>query len=148
MPHDREGEQHMDTARDVMTPDPVSVPAETTLVDVARVMRDREIGDVLVTLDDVLLGIVTDRDIVVRGLADGLDPQVTPVEHCCSDDLVLAHADDRVSDVVALVRDRAIRRVPVTDGGRLVGIISLGDLARQRDPDSALAEISAAPANS
>jgi CBS domain-containing protein len=111
-------------------------------------MRDREIGDVLVTRDDILLGIVTDRDIVVRGLADGLDPRVTPVEHCCSDDLVLVEADDRVSDVVALVRDRAIRRVPVTDGGRLVGIISLGDLARQRDPDSALAEISAAPANS
>jgi CBS domain-containing protein len=137
----------MATARDLMTPDPVTVPAEATLVEAARLMRDGDIGDVLVSRDGALLGIVTDRDIVVRGVADGLDPRSTPVEHCCSSDLLVVEADDLVSDVVALVRDRAIRRVPVTDGGRLVGIISLGDLAREHDPDSALAEISAAPAN-
>lgn len=138
----------MMTARDVMTPDPVNVPAGATLTEAARLMRDEAIGDVLVTRDGELLGIVTDRDMVVRAIADGLDPQSTPVEHCLSSDLVVVDAADEVGDVISVVRDRAIRRVPVTEDGRLVGIISLGDLARQRDPESALADISAAPANS
>jgi CBS domain-containing protein len=131
-----------------MTPDPVIVPAETPLAEAARLMRDRDIGDVLVSRDGALLGIVTDRDIVVRAVADGLDPQVTVVERCCTSDVLVVEADDPVIDVVALIRERAVRRVPVTDDGRLVGIISLGDLAKQRDPDSPLADISAAPANS
>ena len=135
------------TARDVMTPDPVSLSAQTSLSDAARLMRDRDIGDVLMVRDDLLLGIVTDRDIVVRGLAANLDPETTPIERCCSGNLVVVRADDRIGDVVRLIRDMAIRRVPVTDDGHLVGIVSLGDLARQRDPDSALAAISAAPAN-
>jgi CBS domain-containing protein len=138
----------MTTARDIMTPDPVSVPAEATLIEAARRMRDDDIGDVLVTRDDELLGIITDRDIVVRAIADGTDPQTTPVEQYCSTDVVVADAGDQLGDVVAMFRDRAIRRIPVTEGGRLVGIISLGDLARHKDPGSALADISAAPANS
>jgi signal-transduction protein with cAMP-binding, CBS, and nucleotidyltransferase domain len=138
----------MTTARDVMTPNPVNVPAEATLTEAARLMRDEDIGDVLVTRDGVLLGIVTDRDMVVRAIADGMDPHTTPIEHCSSSDLMVVDADDQVSDVIAVVRDRAIRRLPVTEDGRLVGIISLGDLARHRDPESALADISAAPANS
>jgi CBS domain-containing protein len=130
-----------------MTPDPVSVPAEMNLADASRVMRDRGIGDVLVARDDVLLGIVTDRDIVVRALAENLDPRVTRIEQCCSEDLVAVRADDPVSRVVAVIRERAIRRVPVTEDGKVVGIISIGDLARQRDPRSALADISSAPSN-
>jgi CBS domain-containing protein len=136
-----------ETARDVMTPDVVSVAADTSVSEAAELMRDRDIGDVLVARDDVLLGIVTDRDIVVRVLADGLDPRSTPIEQACSGDLVVVRADDSVSDVIRLLRDRAIRRVPVMDDGRAVGIISLGDLARQLDPQSVLAEISAAPAS-
>jgi CBS domain-containing protein len=139
--------QDVETARDVMTPAPLSVSAETSVLDAAKLMRDREIGDVLVTRDDVLLGIVTDRDIVVRVLAAGLDPDKTPIDTACSGDLVVVRADDSISDVVRLLRDRAIRRVPVMDEGHAVGIISLGDLARQLDPQSVLAAISAAPAN-
>lgn len=136
-----------ETARDVMTPAPLSVTAETSVREAAELMRDRDIGDVLVTRDDALLGIVTDRDIVVRVLAAGLDPAETSIGTACSGDLVVVRADDSVADVIRLLRDRAIRRVPVMDDGRAVGIISLGDLARQLDPQSVLAAISAAPAN-
>jgi CBS domain-containing protein len=138
----------MTTARDIMTPNPVSVPAEATLTEAARLMRDEDIGDVLVTQDGQLRGIITDRDIVVRAIADGIDPYTSVVEDCCSSELLVVDADDQLGDVVAVVRDRAIRRLPVTEDGRLVGIISLGDLARHKDPASALADVSAAPANS
>jgi CBS domain-containing protein len=138
----------MTTARDIMTPNPVSIPAEATLTEAARLMRDEDIGDVLVTHDGQLRGIITDRDIVVRAIADGIDPPTSAVEDCCSSELLVVDADDQLGDVVAIVRDRAIRRLPVTEDGRLVGIISLGDLARHKDPESALADISAAPANS
>lgn len=136
-----------DLVRDVMTPQPAAVTADTTLTDTARLMRDKDIGDVLVTNGDRLAGIVTDRDVVVRAVADGLDPNLTPVESCVSSDLVVVEASDRVTDVVSTLRDRAIRRVPVIEGDVVVGIVSLGDLARERDPNSALAAISTAPAN-
>jgi CBS domain-containing protein len=134
-----------ETARDVMTPTPLSVSGETNVREAAELMRDRAIGDLLVTRDDDLLGIVTDRDIVVRVLAAGLDPRETPIETACSRDLFVVRADDGIEDVIRLLRDRAIRRVPVMEDGRAVGIISLGDLARQLDPQSVLAAISAAP---
>lgn len=137
----------MDTARDVMTAHPVTLDAEASLVDAARAMRDADIGDVLVTRGGAALGIVTDRDLVVRGLAAGVDPVSTRLGDCCSSDLLVVDANDAVDDVVALMREKAIRRVPVTAAGRVVGIISLGDLARAHDPSSPLAEISAAPAN-
>jgi CBS domain-containing protein len=130
-----------------MTPHPLSVEASTSATEAARLMRDHDIGDVLVTRDGDLLGIVTDRDIVIRVLAAGRDPGATTIESACSGDLVVVRADDSVEDVVRLLRDRAIRRVPVMEDGRAVGIISLGDLARRLDPQSVLAAISAAPAD-
>jgi CBS domain-containing protein len=135
------------SARDVMTPDPLTVPPDMSVMEAARLMKEHDIGDLLVARDSVLVGIVTDRDIVVRALAQGLDPKTTAIEQCCSTDLLTVRADDPVRDVVDLLRDKAIRRVPVVDDGRLVGIITLGDLAKERDPESALAAISAAPAN-
>lgn len=136
-----------DTIRDVMTPHPAAVTADTTLTETARLMRDEDIGDVLVTRGDRLVGIVTDRDVTVRATAEGLDPRITPVESCLSPDLVVVEADDDVDEAVKTLRDRAIRRVPVVDGDIVVGIVSIGDLARERDPGSALAAISSAPAN-
>jgi CBS domain-containing protein len=134
-------------ARDVMTPDPVSVSADTSVSDAARLMRHRDIGDVLVARDDVVLGIVTDRDIVVRVLAEGLEARATRIEQACSGELVVVRAGDSGNHVNRLLRDKANRRVPVMEDGRAAGIISLGDLARQLDPQSVLAEISAAPAS-
>jgi CBS domain-containing protein len=136
------------TIRDVMTPNPTTVPAKATVVEAARTMREADIGDVLVTENGgKLRGILTDRDIVVRVLADGLDPASTPVEDISSEVLVTVSPLDPVDAAIRLMREKAIRRLPVVDGDRPVGIVSLGDLAVERDPKSVLGEISAAPPN-
>jgi CBS domain-containing protein len=126
---------------------PVMIPAESTLVDAARMMRDSEIGDVVVAAGDRPVGIVTDRDIVIRAIADGRSPERTAVSELCSGDLTTVSPDDDVSRAVSLMRDKAVRRLPVVKGGKLVGVISLGDLAIERDETSALADISAAESN-
>lgn len=130
---------------DVMTANPSTCPVSTTLADAARMMRDESIGDVLVCDDDNrLVGIVTDRDLVVRGLANGNVDMLT-LGDVCSSDVTTVTTDTPTSDVVRLMADRAVRRIPVVDDGRPVGIVSLGDLAEELDDQSALADISAAP---
>ncbi|AIV32516.1 CBS domain-containing protein [Streptomyces sp. MPA0124] len=134
--------------RDVMTGDPVAVEPLTSVTAVARLMRDRDLGAVLVTEGDRLRGLVTDRDLVVRSLAEGGDPERTTVAGACSDDLVTVRSDEELSHAVELMREHAVRRVPVVDDdGDAVGIVSLGDLAVERDPESALGDISAARPN-
>ena len=137
----------MQKVRDVMTATPLVVDAGAPLQDAARHMRDHAVGDVLVTDGERLCGIVTDRDLVVRALADGYDPKATTVGQVCSRDLVAVEADDDVQHAVDTMRGRAIRRVPVIDQGRLAGVVSLGDLARHNDEESVLAAISEAPPN-
>jgi CBS domain-containing protein len=132
--------------RDVMTPDPVILEASATVADAARRMRERDVGDVLVQHDGELCGIVTDRDLVVRCIAEAQDPRTQTLEHLCSQDLATLAADASVDDAVELMRTRAIRRLPIVDAGTPLGIVSLGDLAKARDPQSALGQISAAPA--
>ncbi|MFF2145117.1 CBS domain-containing protein [Kitasatospora sp. NPDC058190] len=115
--------------------------------DAARWMRDTAIGDVLVSDDGQLCGLVTDRDLVVRVLAEGKDPDSTNVGDVCSCELVSVAPDDDVQHAVDLMRRHALRRLPVLDDGQAVGIVSLGDLAMDRDPGSALAAISDAAPN-
>lgn len=134
------------TIREVMTPDPVTLLADVPICDAARAMRDMGIGDVLVQHEDGQLGIVTDRDLVVRALADGADPASAPVGRYSSDPLITVHVDDSVDTALQVILERAVRRVPVMQDGKPAGIVSAGDLARQLDPASMLAEISAAPA--
>ncbi|CAL9665502.1 CBS domain-containing protein [Streptomyces sp. enrichment culture] len=133
--------------RDVMTGDPVTVEPLTSVTAVARIMRDRDLGAVLVTEGDRLRGLVTDRDLVVRSLAEGGDPGQTTVAGACSDDLVTVRPDEELDRAVRLMREHAVRRVPVVDHGHPVGIVSLGDLAMERDPESALGDISVARPN-
>ena len=133
--------------QDVMTPDPITMPATTKLADAAARMRDANIGDVMVMRDGDVCGIVTDRDIVVRAVADGKDPNSTRLDDVCSEELTAVSPQDSVDDAVLLMCNRALRRLPVLDEGRPVGIVSLGDLAIERDPTSALATISAANPN-
>jgi CBS domain-containing protein len=133
--------------RDVMTPNPVTLPATASLVEGALAMRDFDVGDVLVLDDGHICGIVTDRDIVVRGIAGGNYPATVKLAEICSRDLTTLSPTDRVEDAVNYMREKAIRRLPVVDGGKPVGIVSLGDLAVERDPHSALSDISAAPPN-
>lgn len=136
--------------RDVMTPDPVTVPADATLVEAAQIMRDRNIGDVIVLKDNAsgeACGIVTDRDIVVRGVAEGNIPHDTPVDSICRHELVAIAPEDPIAKAVDMMMERSVRRLPVLERGRPVGIVSIGDLAATRDPDSALGRISKAPPN-
>jgi CBS domain-containing protein len=138
------------TVRDVMTTRPITLPIDASIVMAAKLMRDQGIGDVLVTKDDgSLCGLVTDRDIVIRAIAEGRDADVTPIGALCSSDLVTVTPEQDVADVVALMRSNAIRRVPVVDrdGDQPVGIVTLGDMALERDPRSVLSDISAAPPN-
>jgi CBS domain-containing protein len=133
--------------RDVMTAHPVALPATSSVVDAARVMRDSDIGDVIVVDNRRVCGIVTDRDITVRGVAEGRDIAHLKLADVCSRVLTTVSPADSVDDAVRLMREKAIRRLPVVEGGKPVGIVSLGDLAVTRDPQSALGNISAAPAN-
>ncbi|OMI91162.1 oxidoreductase [Streptomyces sp. M1013] len=133
--------------RDVMTGDPVTVEPLTSVTAVARLMRDRDLGAVLVTEGDRLRGLVTDRDLVVRSVAEGGDPEQTTVAGACSDDMVTVRSDEELDHAVRLMREHAVRRLPVVDDGRPVGIVSLGDLAMERDPESALGDISVARPN-
>lgn len=133
--------------RDVMTGDPVTVEPLTSVTAVARIMRDRDLGAVLVTEGDRLRGLVTDRDLVVRSVAEGGDPEQTTVAGACSDDVVTVRSDEELDRAVRLMREHAVRRVPVVDDGHPVGIVSLGDLAMERDPRSALGDISVARPN-
>ena len=134
--------------KELMTPDPVTCSSTATLYEAAAQMAEQDIGDVVVIDDDsgTVCGVVTDRDIVVRGLARGMDPATTTLGEVCTRDLVTLAPDDTAADAVSLMRTHSVRRIPVMTAGKAVGVVSLGDLAVDRDPESALADISRAPA--
>jgi CBS domain-containing protein len=132
--------------KDVMARDPVTISSTATMAEAARLMRDRSIGDVLITEEDHLRGVVTDRDLAVRGVAEER-PDDTPIGELCSPELYYCAPSDEVERAVTLMREHAVRRLPVVDGDQLVGVVSLGDLAQERDPRSALADISSAHPN-
>ncbi|MBC2864383.1 CBS domain-containing protein [Streptomyces mexicanus] len=133
--------------RDIMTSQLVTVEPQTSVTAVAQKMRDEDIGVVLVTEGDELRGLVSDRDLVVRALAEGGDPDERTVASACSGDLFTVTPDEEVDQAVRLMREHAVRRVPVIDHGHPVGIVSIGDIAIERDPESALGDISAAKPN-
>ena len=135
------------TVQDVMTRDPITLPPSASLLDATKTMRDMGIGDVVVADGDEVIGIVTDRDIVVRGLAAGRDPHTTPLLDISSRELTTVSPDEPIGTAVRLMREHAIRRLLVLSQGRVVGIVTLGDLALEQDRDSALADVSAAPPN-
>jgi CBS domain-containing protein len=130
---------------DLMTTDIVMLSPEASLTEAAQRMRDDNVGDVLVGENQELRGIVTDRDLVVRGLAEEADPTSARVGDLCSVDVVTLAPDDDMSKAVTVMREHAVRRLPVSDGGKVIGIVSLGDLAMETDEQSALADISAEP---
>jgi len=133
---------------DLMTAHPVTLANNTGLQEAAQAMRDNHIGDVVVTKPDgSLCGIVTDRDIVVRGIAQGVDTGSTTLDDICSHRLITVGPDQPVAAAVKAMEEHAIRRLPVVENGSLIGIVSIGDLAVERDPESALGEISAAAPN-
>jgi CBS domain-containing protein len=119
-----------------------------TVGQAAEAMRMIDAGTVLVSDDtNQLVGIVTDRDIAIRAVAEGRDPKTTSVGEVASKDLQTLSPMDSVADAVRLMRERGVRRLPVVEAGRPVGVVSIGDLAQERDPGSVLADISRAPGN-
>jgi CBS domain-containing protein len=131
--------------RELMTPNPVSMPGTASVHEAARAMRDADIGDVIVIENNQVCGIITDRDIAVRVVAEAKDPTTTALADICSHSLLTVKSTDSVEHAVRLMRTHTVRRLPVVEEGKAVGIVSLGDLAVERDPDSVLGEISAAP---
>lgn len=135
------------TLKDVMTSNVVSLPAGSSVTEVARAMRDSGIGDVIVTQNNKIAGIVTDRDITVRAVAEGKNPDQVSLSDICSGNVTSLSSSDDVSKAVQLMRQKALRRLPIVDNGKAVGIVSIGDLAMEQDSGSALADISAAKPN-
>ncbi len=136
-----------ESIRDVMTPSPRALDAGASVQEAAKAMLDDDIGDVIVCDGETVCGIVTDRDITIRTVALGHDPAATKLGDICSKDLTSLSPGDTVDDAVRLMREKAIRRIPVLEDGKPVGVVSIGDLAIDLDADSALADISKAPAN-
>ncbi|MEV4753944.1 CBS domain-containing protein [Micromonospora sp. NPDC049559] len=120
---------------DVMTRQVLYLAAETTLDEAAKAMRDADVGDVVMTEGATLAGMVTDRDIVVRAVAERLDPGRTTIGQVATRDIVMIEQNSTVLDAANLMRERGVRRVLVCDADRnLVGIVSLGDLAVRAEP--------------
>ena len=128
--------------RDVMTPGPIGVDYHQSIAEAARTMRDWGVGAVLVVRNDSLCGLVTDRDLVVRAVAEarGADEPVGPLS---SGNLIGVDADADVREAIRLMREHAVRRLPVLEDGQVAGIVSLGDLTMQDEPPLAFAQLSA-----
>jgi CBS domain-containing protein len=121
--------------RDIMTPNPRTLSPNDSIQNAARLMRDEDTGVVPVVENGRAVGLVTDRDIVVRAIADGGGVD-RPVRDIVTRDMVTVSPDTSTRDAAALMSEHQVRRLPVVDGGRLVGIVSLGDLAVKEGKDS------------
>ncbi|OZM77287.1 oxidoreductase [Pseudonocardia sp. MH-G8] len=135
------------TVAQIMARDPESVTADATVGDAAQRMRDADTGDVVVLDSDRLVGILTDRDIAVRVVAEGRAASTGVREVCSGQDLTTVTPDTSIDAAAQLMREKAVRRLPVVEGDHVVGVVSIGDLAIERDERSALADISATEAN-
>lgn len=118
--------------REIMTQNVRSCRPDTPLTEVARIMADINVGIVPVVDGDKVVGMITDRDIVLRTLAEGQDPKNAVVRDCMTSPAVTIGADEDAHKAASLMSDKQIRRLPVVEGGRIVGIVSLGDLATER----------------
>jgi CBS domain-containing protein len=130
--------------RDVMTAEPRTVKSDTPIAEAAKAMKEADAGAVVVQDNGSPTGILTDRDIAIRAVAEGRDPTSTPVSEVATKDPTTLSPDDSIDDAVQVMREKNVRRLPVVEDDKTVGIVSLGDLAEVKDEDSALADISAA----
>ena len=142
----------MTTARELMTSDPAFCDKDVTVAEAARQMADQNIGALPVcSAEGRLAGVVTDRDLAVRVVAEGRDPSTTKVADLLTGtEVVTIGADDSAEEAIRTMKDHAVRRLPVIDGTRLVGMVSQADIARAM-PDAKIGDlvdaISSAPAN-
>lgn len=116
------------TLIDIVRTDVVTATRETSAFELARTLRETDVGSVVVTDDRVPVGIVTDRDIATRVVAEGLDPRATTAENVMTDDPVTVEMDRGVFEVTTAMRQEGVRRIPVVENGELAGIVTLDDL--------------------
>lgn len=128
--------------RDIMTRNVLTCYTTTPITEVARILRDEDIGALpVINSEGRLEGIVTDRDLIIKGLTSNADDAAIKAEDCMYTDLYMASKNDRVVDVIRRMGDHQVRRVPVVDSrNRLVGIIAMADLATQTSKDRELGE--------
>jgi CBS domain-containing protein len=123
--------------REIMTTKIKKATLDNTLIDIASMMRDEDIGALPVVQDGELKGIVTDRDIVVRAIAEGKEPSTTTVQEVLSDNLESVGPDENVEKAADLMASRQIRRLPVVQDGKLIGMVTLGDIAVKHEESTA-----------
>ena len=117
------------SVRDVMTPGVRTVSPSQSLAEAAAVMKGEDVGSVPVVEDDRLAGIVTDRDIVIRAVAERRDPQTVKVDEVASRQLVTVEPEHDLDEALALMARHQVRRLPVVEAGRLVGMLAQADVA-------------------
>ena len=117
------------SVRDAMTENPRSIGASASVVEAARLMRDEHIGSLPITDDEELVGMITDRDITTRVVAEAADPKMTSVGDVVSRDLISVEPDEELEEAVQLMASHQVRRLPVDENGRLVGIVAQADVA-------------------
>jgi CBS domain-containing protein len=139
----------LDTRRvsEIMTSSPKTLPSDATLTAAAKIMATEDIGDVIVTdpASNGVIGIITDRDIVIRAIAKDLDPASTSIDTSFSPNAASLSPHDLVQEASFAMRDADVRRLPVVEEGRAVGIVSLGDLAAETEQGTVLASMTEAP---
>lgn len=131
--------------RNAMTPGVRAVAPTDSVTEAAQAMKEQDVGSLPVVEGERLVGIVTDRDIVVRAVAEGVDPRTATVGDVTSGDLVTVEPDEDLDDALKLMAQHRIRRLPVVEDGRLVGVVAQADVALEandKDAGEMLAEIS------
>ena len=117
------------SVRDAMTEDPRSIGASATVVEAARLMREEHVGSLPITDDEQLVGMITDRDITTRVVAEAADLETTSVGDVYSRDLISVEADKDLEEALQLMARHQVRRLPVVENGKLVGIVAQADIA-------------------
>jgi CBS domain-containing protein len=128
------------TVQQLMTSDPCSIDVDKSVTYAAKMMRDEDVGLAPIVEGERLVGTVTDRDIVLRVIAEGKNPESTMVREIASTDLVTVEPKQELDEALRLMAKHQVRRLPVVEGGRLVGVVAQADVARQAD-DSRTGEL-------
>ncbi len=123
------------TIRELMTPNPSTVSGDQPVIEAARLMRDEDVGILPIVEGDRLIGTVTDRDITIRAVAEGKDPQSTTVREIASTQLVTIDPQQNLDEALRLMAQHQVRRLPVVEeDGKLVGVLAQADVAQHADP--------------
>jgi CBS domain-containing protein len=129
----RRGGTMAKSVRDAMTEDPRSIAASASVVEAARLMREEHIGSLPITDDEKLVGMITDRDITTRVVAEAADPNMTTVGDVYSRDLISVEPQKDLEEALQLMARHQVRRLPVVENGRLIGIVAQADIALRKD---------------